>query len=359
MSDNLESWSVGTPQRLFGVPTLLTSTDASAIVAGLSTLRDAQSSTLPPTARRVPADLSPLAAELARQRYWFDPVAKGERVREALAALPRVQVRIPHSSNETVIVVPDPPGQRVEEPGARMLLTPEGTVVLHCVERAVQAARQAEALPGEPIQLDPGDTQAALLTLADAYRSWTRQRVNQVIALLTTEPSTLRPAAAGLLLVLLLNRNTSRDRALPRPKDRRRLETISGAIAGPALAYARTLTGSERATATGVDLYRGWALGELTRRLGGGLHTGLDEGIYLDPAAENDALARLADDVSRRPAAARARVEAAIDAALEAYTAARPVLAGLALAYDRPSNTQRIRDALLDAARGRKPEKEE
>jgi hypothetical protein len=174
--------------------------------------------------------------------------------------------------------------------------------------------------------------------------------LDQVIALLTSEPSTLRPAAAGLLLVLLVNRNTAPERALPRPNDRRQLDTISAAIAAPALAYARTLTGSDRASATGVDLYRGWALGELTRRLGPGLHTGLDEGIYLDPAGEGEALRRLADDIARRPAAARARAEAAVDAALREYASARPLLAGLALAHDRPSNTHRIREALVAAA---------
>jgi hypothetical protein len=358
MNNSGEFVPIATPRRLFGVPTLLSAVDAAAIAVGLSTLRDAQLATLPPPARRAAENASSLAAHLALQRYWFDPVAKGERLREALRALPRTKVRLPHAGAETVIVIPDPPGPRADEPGVRMLLTPEGTVVLHCVERSMQAAKQAGGLPGEPVQLDPGDTQEALLTLAETYQSWTRQRLDQVIALLTTEPSTLRPAAAGLLLVLLLNRNTSKERALPRPKDQRLLETISGAIAGPALAYARTLTGNQRTTATGVDLYRGWALGELTRRLGGALHTGLDEGIFLDPAAEDDALARLADDVARRPAAARARVGPAVSAALDAYSAARPVLAGLALAHDRPSNTQRIRAVLLAAARRAEPEQD-
>jgi hypothetical protein len=231
-----------------------------------------------------------------------------------------------------------------------MLLTPEGAVVLELLRRAARRAAAVGALPGEPLRLDPDDIHRALLALADQYRSWTRQRLDQVVALLTTEPSTLRPAAAGLLLVLLINRNTSPSRALPRPKDPRELAAVSEAIAGPALAYARTLSGSVRASASAVDLYRGWALGELTRRLGPALHTGLDEGIYLDSDAEDEALRRLADDVARRPVAARARVEAAVDAALSAYDAARPVLAGFALAYDRPSNTRRIRSVLVDAA---------
>lgn len=337
-------------RRLFGVPTVLAGPDAAALAEALGGVRDAQVGALPPTARKSPAD-DPLGADLAMLRYWFDPVAKGERIREALVALPRLQRRVPHTSDTIVIVVPDPPGEQVRAPGTRMLLTPEGAVVLHCVRQAQVRAKQAGALPGEPLQMDEYDVEHALVALADAYRTWTRQRISQVIALLVSEPSTLRPAAAGLLLVLLLNRNTSQERALPRPRDPRQRDAVSGALSGPVLAYARKLSGSDRATAAGVDLYRGWALGELTRRLGPALHTGLDEGIYLDPGAEGDALKRLADDVARRPPAARSRTEAAVDAALEAYAAARPVLAGLALAHDRPSNTQRIRDALVAAAK--------
>lgn len=351
------SWMSGTareggPQRLFGVPTLLSGRDASALAVGLRTVRDAQMSRLPSGGAHSSPTLGPLEGDLAKLRYWFDPVAKGERVRQALAELPRMQVRIPHVSEQIVLVIPDSPGEQPDALGHRMLLTPEGTVVLHCVERAIGRAQSSGALPGEPVLLDPEETREALVVLAASYRTWSRQRIDQVISLLTTEPSTLRPAAAGLLLVLLLNRNTSPGRALPRPSDRRQLDMISSAIAAPALAYARTLTGSDRATSAGVDLYRGWALGELSRRLGSALHTSGDEGIYLDPAAEGEALGRLADDIARRPASARARVGAAIEATLDAYTAARPILAGLALAHDRPSNTQRIRAALLEASGG-------
>lgn len=349
MTDSSQATPGATPLRLFGVPTLLGGTDAASLLTALEGILDVQLSTLPPSARRR-RDAEGLAADLDALRHWFDPVSKGERIRDALAALPRVRIHVPHVADEIVMTIPYAAGE-VREPGSRMLLTPEGVVVLYCLRDAQTRARLAGALPGDPVRFNGTYISDALVTLAATYRSWIRQRIDQVITLLTSEPSTLRPAAAGLLLVLLVNRNTSPDRALPRPSDRQQLDTISAAIAAPALAYARTLTGSDRASLTGVDLYRGWALGELTRRLGPALHTGLDEGIYLDPSAEGDALRRLADDIARRPPAARARAKAAVDATLREYASARPVLAGLALAHDRPSNTQRIREALVAAAK--------
>jgi hypothetical protein len=338
------------PSRLFGVPTTLSSADAAALQTSLQEIRNAQFGTLPSSVRY--RSDAPLREELETARYWFDPVAKGERIRDALALLPRLRVSIPHESPEIVIIVPDARGDEIGTPGTRMLLTPEGIAILHCVNRARRNALRNGALPGDPVQFDASAVNDSLVTLSRTYQRWTRQRVNQTIALLTSEPSTLRPAAAGLLLVLLVNRNTAPERALPRPSDRYQLDTISAAIGAPALAYARTLSGSDRASLSGVDLYRGWALGELTRRLGASLHTGIDEGIYLEPDAEAEALRRLADDISRRPQAARARAGAAVDAALREYEAVRPVLAGLALAHDRPSNTERIR-AVLGTAAGR------
>jgi len=354
MTDCLIDGPEGGIQRLFGVPTVLNGAEATALATALRSMLDTQLSTVPEMASRGVDE--PLSSDLAKLRHWFDPVSKGERIREALTALPRVHWPILQATSEIVLFVPDPVGERAGQPGIRVLVTPEGVVVLYCLERALEQARQARALPGDPVTLAPVAVQAGLVTLANEYRDWSRQRIHQVIALLTSEPSTLRPAAAGLLLVLLLNRNTAPARALPRPRDKRQLDVISGAVSGPALAYARTLSGTKGGSGNGIDLYRGWALGELTRRLGTALHTGMDEGIYLDAGAEASALHRLADDIARRPPKARARVEAAVDAALEAYSLARPVLAGLALAHDRPSNTQRIRATLVAASHGSQPE---
>ena len=333
--------------RLFGVPTYLDIAEAQQFVTGLRASLARQFASVDANAP-LPATLE---ATLGQLRQWFDPVAKGERLRRAMNTLPAGRTRIPYANTSILLDVPDPHGE-LDAGQSRQLVTPEGCVVLHCFQQELQRLdNDGRACHDDTyVRLAASQVETALVVLTDTYRSWSQARIRQTIALLTSEPSTLRPAAAGLLLVLLINRNTAADRALPRPRDPRVLDLVSDAIGRPALAYAQTLTGTDKATAAGVDLYRGWALGELTRRLGPSMHTGLDEGIYLDPDAEQSAVTRLAEDIARRTTNARRRVPAAVDAALSAYDIARPTLAGLSLAYDRPSNTRRIRERLVAAA---------
>jgi hypothetical protein len=148
-----------------------------------------------------------------------------------------------------------------------------------------------------------------------------------------------------------VNRNTAEERALRRPREQRDLDQVADAIAAPSLAYAEAI-GGRKTSRSAVDLYRGWALGELRRRLGPGFHSDLDHGIWLEPDALGGALDRLVADVRRRDARGRARVPAAIDAALAAYDQQRPQLAVLDLAFDRPGDTDRIRSLLTEAAAG-------
>lgn len=273
-----------------------------------------------------------LNEQLERFRVWFDPTAKGERLRNELARLEPVETRYVESG---ILLLP--------VGGERALLTPEGYLAVWMWSRALRSPHGSMVAP------DPEDAATAQWTLIDLYRAWTRRRLSDVVGLLTSETSTLRPAAAGLLLTLLINRNTSPERALRRPREPHQLERVADAVAHPALTYASELGGKKTARSA-LDLYRGWALGELRRRLGSGFHSEFDEGIWLDEEAEAQALQRLVDDVRRRDARGRERVAPAISAALEAYDQHRPQLAALNLAFERPANTNRIRAALEAAA---------
>ena len=128
---------------------------------------------------------------------------------------------------------------------------------------------------------------------------------------------------------------------------------ISDAIAAPAAAYATTLTQTGRTGTRTLDLYRGWPLGELRRRLGSALHRDFETGIYLEPEAVNDAIERLIEDIQRRSPRLRARVPAALEATLEAYESRRPQLMGLGLAFERPAQTRRLFEVLRRAAENR------
>jgi hypothetical protein len=330
---------------LFGVPLDLPPSEADELFRGLQTILQAQF-----VAAHKDSGLNalwidswpPTVTQLSIFTIWFDPTAKGDRIRSEIARLPSTDARFAHVSPVLVIDVGDD----------RHLVTPEGWLVARSLARAESRARQdEERMASVPIRrrISESDADASLNALVETYRTWTRRRITDVVGLLTSETSTLRPAAAGLLFTLLVNRNTAPERALRRPTDPRQLAIVAEAIAAPALAYAEGLSGRRNSFGS-VDLDRGWALGELRRRLGPGFHTGRDEGIWLNEKATEDAVRRLVDDIQRRSGSTRTRIPDAVSAALAAYDARRPELAGLELAFERPANTRRLAEALLHAA---------
>jgi hypothetical protein len=349
-------------KAVFGVPSTMAPEDARSLLNGLRLLFEAQIDGLASlgrtktvrartspvenrTLRVRPLDREGLIDDLTLMRAWFDPTAKGERVREAVACVNVVRVELPFK--DTLLVRDVGSGRR--------LVTPEGRVLISCLEAALDEYEATKAVG--PIRDEDSwlsfrneDVAECTLLLLTTYRSWSRRRLDDVVGLLTSETSTLRPAAAGLLLTLLINRNTDPSRALPRPSDPRMLEIISEAIARPATTYATALTDSNRTSARSLDLYRGWPLGELRRRLGPSLHSGFDSGIYIEPTAVEDAISRLVTDIERRPERLQARVPAALEATLATYEQLRPQLAGLGLAFENPAQTRRLIDTLQRAA---------
>jgi hypothetical protein len=352
----IDTWKLA--REMFGVPPIIELEDARILLHSLNKLFEAQIRALLAERPDVvmggeveraddeqPPDRRDLVRDLDLLRAWFEPTAKGAKIREALDLLPKVMVVVPFENSTIVFDC----GQ------GRKLVTPEGRALMSCLKPAIENRVSAQHFQPETVRsatvaLRFDDVSACSAILLALYRSWTRHRLSDVVGLLASETSTLRPAAAGLLLTLLINRNTDVSRALPRPSDPRRLELISDAIAAPAAAYARVLSGSERTSSRTLDLYRGWPLGELRRRMGSGLHSDFDAGIYLEPSAVADATDRLIADIRRRPARLRGRVPAALEATLEAYESRRPILVGLGLAFERPANTHRLLAELREAA---------
>lgn len=289
---------------------------------------------LTPTSTFVEPTVEGLERGLNVLKRWFDPIASGKRLRDEVSRLPRVLIDLPAASDQLVIAV----GRD------RWLVTPEGVAALWLIQRAHFDDPTSDlTIFTQRQRLD------AMETLAAVYKSWNEQRLRGVTDLLQKETATLRPTAAGLLFVLLVNRNTDPSRRLPPPRSAAESEEISRAIALPTLAFAHALSGQEKASERGLDLYRGWALGELARRLGEGLHRGSD-GVWIDPEWELSARLRL-----REALAGRVGAQEAIDSSLEAYEKIRPVLSGLNIGFERPSNTRRIREQLLGWANQRSP----
>lgn len=347
---------------LFGIPAALAPDDARDQLVGLRRLFEAQISGLA-SARKYPSpkgkasslifstsgdrppDRDQLLLDLDLLRAWFDPTAKGARVREAVTLIPSITAELPF--DHALLLTDAGHGRRI--------VTPEGRALISCLGPALEEYGTLGTAHGHTdddswIRLRDDDVGECASILLATYRTWSRRRLDDVVGLLTSETSTLRPAAAGLLLTLLINRNTDPLRALPRPKEPRQLQLISEAIAGPAAAYATALTESDKTGNRSLDLYRGWPLGELRRRMGMSLHSGLGSGIYIEPEAVDDAISRLVTDIKRRPVTHRARVPAALDATLDTYERLRPQLAGLGLAFENPAQTRRLLDTLRQAA---------
>jgi hypothetical protein len=280
-----------------------------------------------------------LATDLEKLEIFFNPTRKGEAVRTALTNLHSVSIDpacIPmHPGDDRFVLSTGSSGQ---------LVTPEGRILLECLAQALQHDG------GAWVAFSPDVTVRTVNSLLDFYRGISRHRVHDVIALLTGESKqTMRPAVAGLLFVLLVNRNTARERALLKYReDRAVADALTRALAAVTAAYAQTF-GGESDAINAVNMYRGYAFGELARRLGSSF-VNTDTELYItDP---DGALSRLAADVAARPADVRLKVPKAVDAAMSAYVQQRPILSALGVAFDRPSNTRRVAEAIRSAVVG-------
>lgn len=266
-----------------------------------------------------------LEADLKSLRHWYNPIASGKKLRDAIDALTSTPA-FPQIDLSDLV---EPIDER------RALVSPEGRVALWLI---------ADALDKDPgasesaLWFDTHTIGVAWSTLTSTYRAWNRQRLISVTKLLQEDTATLRPTAVGLLLVLLINRNTAPERHLPAPKDRRIAQDIGNALSSPVLAFANTFAGTTNAKASGIDLYRGWALGEISRRLGSGLHKD-PEGIWVE---QEPAERRLIEALASRPANQTQNLGAALNATLKAYQDVRPTLTSLGIAHERPSGTARL-----------------
>lgn len=325
----------------FGLPSLLEPASATALLAQLQAVWTNQLASLDSTSavrartRIESKDIADLEADLDLLTLWFDPIASGRRLRERVAALADVSYDRRPDDDQLVFEVDE----------GKFLLTPEGRAVMWTLQRHDLGApdMRRDVL----ISLDDQDLTSDLVS--SRYRNWALQRLTSVTRLLREETATLRPTAVGLLLVLLVNRNTSWERRLPSPGQPEASAAVSAAISAPALAFARAWTNQDRAQAHGLDLYRGWALGELARRLGANLHRA-DEGVWIDESGVALATDRLCESIAGRPAQMRQRTPHALEAALSEYRKVRSQLNALGLAYERPGVTDKLIADLTRAA---------
>lgn len=300
----------------FGVPRLMRAAQAEALREELVGLwRDAHG--LPPA--ELAADL-----DLHRDRY-FNPVAQGARLREALAELPK----------RTAAPVVAPSQLALEVMPGRWLITPEGRVILGMLQRS---------MPDNGItELTNASLRDAERVLLDAYRRWARHRLTETIDLLNGRGRPLQLMPIGGVLTLLVNRSDDPQRAVKRfPPGSGEAHAIDQAFFKPAERFAAALQPGRRAKGGKERLISGWTLSEVGVRLPGVIQLLDEPGVYIDGARRDELLALIANELAGREAS-RSAVTEAYDALVDEFRARAAPLAGHGLLFERPAATDQLR----------------
>lgn len=314
---------------LFGMPLVMADSDV-AQVQGILTRAWL------PQAGRALRDFEADVEELAG---WFHPKLRGQTIRDRLAGLPALD-RGARRLSATVLM---PCGDE------RYLVTPEGRAWLECVGDARDVGDGHLVFTGA--QAEPYERR--LLRL---YRGWSRHRIEDVVEKRTGVGSPLLPPAAGIVLLLLVNRSLGPDTAIRRGRRADLQEKVDDVVADVLEPFADCLAGKSRRgrRREHYSLWSGYPLTEARRRLAGRLVLDRAEGfVYIDPESESDVVEFVARDIARRRGADEATVGAAFDALVEAYRRRLDDLSGLGSGFERIGRTDALRKRLLQAVRDR------
>ena len=276
--------------------------------------------------------LSDLDEDLAALKRWYDPVAQGQRLRRDIASLELFPADLDD---------PRPPFTVSVAPG-RVLITPEGRCSIDLLKK-LPADRAEHLITDELVQ--PYERR-----LAHLYQNWSRHRLNSVVQLLAGTDKPLQISAAGVIVALLVNRSTSQERALVRFRAEPRRTIVDQAFFAPILAFANVLAPSDRRTTLSSQLISGWILYEVRRRVGDSIElmearSGSDGAVWIMAHRVEEVIDIVARDLIRGHRAHPTLEEFAMafDALVQEMRNQSSVLAGFGLAYERPTETQRLR----------------
>lgn len=322
--------SADTSRSLLGLPDYVEYEQALSLTNALETTWETM-------AGAPPGDLD---SDLEICRRWFDPVAQGQRLRRELAQLPLLSEDIADPGKPMTLAIDS----------RRRLVTPEGRCALSLLRQVVASGTDV-SIPDS--LLLPFDRKLAAL-----YQAWSRHRIQSVIALLAGDTKPLQIPAAGVVIALLVNRCTSPERALARFASGRARDLVDQAFFAPVEAFAKILAPRQRARRSDPRLISGWMLYEARRRLDGYLvmsdaRAGTDGRVWIRFEDEPKVISILSRDLVRghRARATPDHFALAFDALVESLRESLPQLASYGLVHERPTNTARLREAMLDSLR--------
>jgi hypothetical protein len=284
-------------QPFFGLPVLMSRTDAEHLLAALAEAWEAQYGSL----RRVDQDLR------AMHKALFKPIARESTLRQAIGRAVRESVEL------------DLPDALRIDVGGMHVITPEARATIEVLERALREQS------GDSIDLS-ADAVALERVLLDTYRAWCRARLHNVVAMAAGEDVPLLPGPIGLVTMLLVDGATSRDAAVIQARggeaDRAERSVVAGAVA-----FARSIDEEASWDERHFSFYGGYALTEARRRMQAVVleppsrrpsPSGPPKRVYIQEGAAVSVTAFIARDLFRR-GIGPAQIDQALDAALEEY----------------------------------------
>jgi hypothetical protein len=265
--------------------------------------------------RKLPGDLE---ADLAGLQGVFRPDASGAALRDAAAALEPIGVARPEPLADALFIAVD---------DERGFVTAEGRLVLDILD----------SYPPGRLSVSDSDMMRAGLTLARFYGDAVRNRVAKTVG----RPD-LRPLSFAFALLLLVNGSIGEERALRTPSSRDEERRLMQAMAHALDSFSTGIRGASLSPREAQRMEGNWVLTEVPRQLPT-LAARTKAGFWIRPAAADTAGRRLGELLGRRKnAPTEADLEGALGALEAAYRSARPALAALNMAHDRPHRTERV-----------------
>jgi hypothetical protein len=286
------------------------------------------------------APIGPLDDDLEKCRAFFDPVARGHKLRERLTAL----APVPEETRPSAARLREP--LVIEAGDGRLLVGVEARLLFELLDRYSDPLG-AVVVPAEAIHA--ADQRALAI-----YRSWARYRLGQVLALRDGRGGeVLQATSVGIVLALLVNRSTAADRAIGRLADEQVRQRVDEAIHSAAAAFADRISTGRRRSRTEQRLIGGYWLTEARRRLADRLVVtesprGETSLIYIPEQYRDEVIDFVAHDLARRANLQEAALAAGFDDLVDTLRTASNQLAGQRMTFERPADTVRLKDRLLD-----------
>jgi hypothetical protein len=262
---------------------------------------------------------STLSADFERLRELFKTGASGKRLRDAAAALPRLSRRPASVSDDVFFAVGEHRG----------LVTPEGRALL---EQLGLIRENSDRVLTRDAMLQ------ASTTVSSAYGNWQRAWLTQQLG-----KASLRPGTYGVVLLLLLNGSVTRETALRLPSLADEERALAQVLVPVIDAFATELGGHETSAREAERLRSNWRLTEARRHLYELVRVQDEHGdAFVWVQDEGKTVALLAERLAARRDLDLDTLHTALDAAADAYVAARPKLATWGVAHDRTNHTRHV-----------------